>query len=100
MTSNIKRIVSCIILIVFCFVVFSSSCFIITHADHDCTGENCSICIELVECQKALHTFGAAVAGAFKLTLTLCIAAVLSKVIIKAHSAHTTLISLKVELLN
>ena len=56
--------------------------------------------MELAQCRKTLHTLGTAVAGALQLTLILCIAAALYKVIIKTHSAHTTLISLKVELLN
>ena len=56
--------------------------------------------MELAECHKTLHTFGTAVAGALQLTLILCIVAALCSIIIKTHSEHTTLISLKVELLN
>jgi hypothetical protein len=56
--------------------------------------------MELAECHKTLHTLGTAVAGVLQLILILCIAAALYKVIIKTHSEHTTLISLKVELLN
>ena len=48
----------------------------------------------------AASQLGTAVAGALQLTLILCIVAALCKGIIKTHSAHTTLISLKVELLN
>ena len=100
MTSSRKRIISWIILIVFSLVIFCSSAFIIVHTDHDCTGDDCSICMELAECHKTLHTLGTAVAGVLQLILILCIAGALYKVIIKSHSAHTTLISLKVELLN
>ena len=100
MSKNRNRAISWIVLMVFSLVIFCSSAFIIVHADHDCTGEDCSICMELAECHKTLHTLGTAVAGALMLILILCIAAVLCNIIIKSHSEHTTLISLKVELLN
>ena len=100
MSKNRNRAISWIVLMVFSLVIFCSSAFIIVHADHDCTGEDCSICMELAECHKTLHTLGTAVAGALQLMLMLCIAAPIYMVIIKSHSAHTTLISLKVELLN
>ena len=100
MSKGRVRVLSWVILLAFSLVIFSSSLFIITHAAHDCTGEGCSICMELAECHKTLHTLGTAVAGALQFTLILCIVPALCKVIIKTHSAHTTLISLKVELLN
>ena len=100
MSKSRNRAISWIVLMVFSLVIFCSSAFIIVHADHDCTGEDCSICMELAECHKTLHTLGTGVAGVLQLTLMLCIVAALCKIIIKSHSEHTTLISLKVELLN
>ena len=100
MSKSRNRAVSWIILIVFSLVIICSSAFIIVHADHDCTGEDCSICMELAQCHKTLHTLGTAVAGALQLTLMLCIVAALCNIIIRSHSEHKTLISLKVELLN
>lgn len=100
MSKNRNRAISWIVLIVFSLVIFCSSAYIIVHAGHDCTGEDCSICMELAECHKTLHTLGTAVAGALQLMLMLCIVAALCNIIIRSHSAHTTLISLKVELLN
>lgn len=100
MSKGRVRVLSWVILLVFSLVIFSSSLFIITHAAHDCTGEGCSICMELAECHKTLNTLGTAVKGVLQLILILCIVPALCKVIIKTHSAHTTLISLKVELLN
>lgn len=100
MSKSRNRAISWIVLAVFSLVIFCSSAFIITHTNHDCTGDDCSICMELAECHKALHTLGTAVAGALQLTLILCIVAALCNIIIKSHSEHTTLISLKVELLN
>ncbi len=95
-----SRAISWIVLVVFSLVIFCSSTFIITHTNHDCTGDDCSICMELAECHKTLNTLGTAVAGVLQLILTLCIVAALCSIIIKSHSEHTTLISLKVELLN
>ena len=100
MSKNSKKAVSWILSVIFSLIIFCSSAFIIVHANHFCTGEDCSICMELAECHKTLHTIGTAVAGALQLTLILCIVAALCNIIIKSHSEHTTLISLKVELLN
>ena len=100
MSKNGKKAVSWMLSVIFSLVIFCSSAFIIVHADHFCSGEDCSICMELAECHKTLHTFGTAVAGALQLTLILCIVAALYSIITKSHSEHTTLISLKVELLN
>ncbi len=100
MSKSRCKVLSWVILIVFSFVIFSSSLFIITHAEHDCTGEECSVCMELSECHKTLHTLGTAVARAIQLILMLFAVAAVIRVMIKTRSEHTTLISLKVELLN
>ena len=100
MSKSRNKAILWITLVVFSLVIFCSSAFIIVHADHAHTGEDCSICMELAECHKTLNTLGTAVSGALQLTLMFCIFAALCKIVIKSHPAHTTLISLKVELLN
>ncbi|MCR5142246.1 MAG: hypothetical protein K6C68_06930 [Ruminococcus sp.] len=100
MSKSRIRATAWIVLLVFSLVLFFSSAFIIVHSDHDCTGENCSICMVLAQRHKTLHTLGTAVAGVLQLTLMLCMVAALCNIIISSHSEHTTLISLKVELLN
>lgn len=100
MSKSRGRVLSWIILLVFSLVIFSSSLFIITHADHDCKGEVCSVCMELAECHKTLHTLGTAVARAIQLMVMLFTVVAVIREIIKTWSGHTTLISLKVELLN
>lgn len=100
MSERRSRAVSLIVLIIFSLVIFSSSLFIITHADHNCTGEDCTVCMELALCNKTLHTLGTTVGGVLHLMMTVCVIAVFSKIIIAHHNKHTTLISLKVELLN
>ncbi|MBQ8979681.1 MAG: hypothetical protein IJ080_08010, partial [Oscillospiraceae bacterium] len=91
--------VSWIIFAVFSLVIFCSSAFIMIHADHDCTGEDCSVCMELAQCHKALQSLGTA-SGALWLALMLCAAVGFCVTVARSRSAHTTLISLKVELLN
>ncbi len=100
MKGYMKRIITLLILILFGFVIIGSSCFIIMKADHDCTGDGCSVCYELTQCHKMINTLGTAVAGALKLSLLLCIITVSCRVIIRSRPAHNTLISLKVELLD
>ena len=100
MTGSRKKVLSLIMLFVLNFVIFGSSCFIISHTGHDCSGEDCPVCMELAECHKILHTLGTAVPGAIQSILMLCIAVLLCNVIRKSDPVHTTLISLKVELLD
>ncbi len=94
------RAVSWIVLVVFSLVIFCSSAFIIIHADHECTGVDCSVCMEIAQCQNTLRTLATAAAGMPKFIPALCAAASLCCIVIKHLSEHTTLISLKVELLN
>ena len=99
MSDKKNRALSWILLLIFGFVIFSSSIFIISHSDHVCTGDNCTQCMELAECFKRLHTLGTAVTSALRLIPVLFFAAI-ARVVIRTQCGHTTLISLKVELLN
>ena len=56
--------------------------------------------MELAQCRKTLDDLGSALTGAVHITLMVCVVALMEKVIIKSRSEHSTLISLKVELLN
>ena len=100
MTRNKNRVISWIILISFSFVIFGSSFVIITHADHVCTSEDCSVCMELAECHKTLYTLGTAFMDGVHLSVMIFVLSVIVKFFISKRSYHQTLISLKVELLN
>ncbi|SFB95648.1 hypothetical protein [Ruminococcus albus] len=91
---------SWIVATVFSLVIFCSSAFIIVHAEHDCGGEDCSVCLELAKLHKTLHELGTAVAGTIILALMTFIIAALCKITVCSRHAHITLISLKVELLD
>ena len=46
-----------------CFVIASllATSFIIVQADHDCIGENCSVCVQIHKAQKMLERMGNAI---------------------------------------
>ena len=100
MAGNKKRIASWLIFIVFCFVIFGSAFFIITHADHDCTGGECSVCTELAECHRILNTSGTAFSGGIQLSVMIFALCLTAGCFTETRTDHSTLISLKVELLN
>lgn len=81
------------------FVTFASYQIIVEKAHHECTGENCSVCIQLDEAASYLKSLKYVPVLSF-LTTILCI--VTKWVSHKAHNAcvNRTLISLKVEMLN
>ena len=100
MSKSRNRVVSWIVLMVFSIVIFCSSAFIIVYADHDCTGSDCLVCAQLAQCSKNLHTTGI---SSGKPGFFHALAIVVPAIIFLAGSAvskNTTLITLKVELLN
>lgn len=100
MTGSRKRFFSWIVLLIFSLVIFSSSCFIILHSNHVCTSEECSVCTELAGCHKTLNTLGTSVISGVHLSFMMFAVCAVLKLLISCKSYHTTLISLKVELLN
>ena len=40
------------------FVVLFSAFFIMSHADHDCIGEDCPVCACIQQCENLLHGMG------------------------------------------
>ena len=92
-----KRIISLIVAVAVFFVMLYSALFIVSHAEHDCVGENCPICYQISVCQNALKNLSLAVsaaafAAAFTYTLCRSISACADV------TPSYTLISLKVKL--
>ena len=52
--TNRSRIAAAVLAAITILVVLSSSIFIIEHADHNCTGEDCPICEQLCACAQNL----------------------------------------------
>ena len=92
-----KNLIAGIVCAVFVFTLLFSVIFIAVEIHHDCTGENCPICMEIQACVQTLQTLGAALAP-----IILSITAIYSLVICAARSCHRsalhTLVSLKVKL--
>ncbi len=55
-----KRILAAVLAALVLAVMLSSSLFIIEHADHDCTGEDCPICQQIYLCTQTIKTLSLA----------------------------------------
>ena len=94
-----KRIMAVILAALVLIVMVSSSLYIAEHADHDCTGEDCSICQHIYLCTQTLKTLSLAVIAA---AVFYAFSALLSITIRQVETAcvpHTP-VSLKVKLTN
>lgn len=94
-----KRIMAVILAALVLIVMVSSSLYIAEHADHDCTGEDCSICQQIYLCTQTLKTLSLAVIAA---AVFYAFSALLSITIGQVETAcvpHTP-VSLKVKLTN
>lgn len=58
-----KRIEAAVLCFVFILVTLFSVLFIITEAEHDCTGENCAICSFIQHAQQTLKQTGTGNSG-------------------------------------
>lgn len=55
---RISRIFTGIMAAMMLFVVLFSAFFIVSHSDHDCTGEDCPVCACIQQCENILHGAG------------------------------------------
>lgn len=94
-----KRILTAVVAVLVLVVMLSSSLFIIEHADHDCTGEDCPICQQIYLCTQTLKTLSLAVTAA----VAFCALSTLLYITIRQAETvcvpHTP-VSLKVKLTN
>ncbi len=95
---NKKQITALLLGVVLCITLAFSYAFILTEADHDCTGEHCEICIDIQHCLSFFKTLvyaGAAVAAlVFAIVFFASICSVFD-----ASLKTITLVTLKVKLL-
>ncbi|SFD03861.1 hypothetical protein [Butyrivibrio sp. YAB3001] len=56
--TKVNRALAGIMVVMVLFVVLFSAIFIVSHVDHDCTGENCPICACIQQCENILHGAG------------------------------------------
>ena len=99
MTSKKIRILSFLTCFVIILVSFVSSAYVISHIEHDCTGENCSVCTSIYAAEHILDNLGTGKITPLALTavigfLVLSLSSIFSEIYIK------TLIGNKVRLNN
>jgi hypothetical protein len=51
-----KPIISVLMLLVLVFSLFLSEYYVISHVQHDCTGDDCPICIQIDRCLNTLQS--------------------------------------------
>ena len=53
-----NRTLAGIMAVMILLVMMFSAIFIVSHTDHDCTGEDCPVCACLQQCENILHGTG------------------------------------------
>ena len=94
-----KRIMAVILAALVLIVMVSSSLYIAEHADHDCTGEDCSICQQIYLCTQTLKTLSLAVIAAAVFYAFSALLSITLRQVETACVPHTP-VSLKVKLTN
>ena len=94
-----KRVMAAVLAALILVVMLSSSLFIIEHADHDCTGEDCPICEQIYLCTQTLKTLSAAVMATCVFFLLAALLQIRIRQVEAACVSHTP-VSLKVKLSN
>lgn len=94
-----KRLIATLLTVMVIFVVLFSSLFIVENANHDCIGDDCSICYVISVCKNVLKTIGLALAvailTAFVGTFMLFLPSLTERV-----AGSISLVTLKVKLSN
>lgn len=98
MINKRRRVFIFLAALAFAVVILGSLAFIASSSQHDCSGEECSVCEMIQQCEKLLHTMAGAVKSCIShYAVIFAVTAVMlcGRVI----CSTSTLISLKVELL-
>ncbi len=94
-----KTIAAFIMAVVIMAVIVSSALFIAVKSEHNCTGEDCTVCASISVCKDKLKTFSSGTV--FENTISLGIFFILINIIIYVITKFfDTPVSLKVKLLN
>ena len=79
--------------------IFGSYCYIVNNAHHNCIGDNCPICVHIVEAAQFISNIKSVPVVSFAMAV-LCVLVCMKAVAFDGLSVCNTLISRKVELLN
>lgn len=94
-----NKVLSIIVLVVFLSVSLFSYNYIVENIDHNCTMEECSICVQLEVIIKSILNLKFTIIIPF-IVIIICLFLHFSIIERTSFSVKKTLISLKVELLN
>ena len=97
--SESKRILSFVMGIIMLVMILFSGFYIAHEIDHDCSGEDCPICICITQCESLLELISCATANNIEISFNTCII-ILSVCFPVLFFIHKTLILKKVRLNN
>lgn len=98
---NQKRRMIAIFIIVFLYgSMFFSSAYIFENIDHNCTGEDCPICIQIVTAVQIISNFKLLLPIISIMMMILCVFTQCCTLYKDSNVTTNTLITLKVELLD
>jgi hypothetical protein len=60
--NRFKKITAFLLCLIICTLMVFSYVFTIRNADHDCTGDDCSICLEIAACENFIRNVSAGIA--------------------------------------
>ncbi|MBR2746103.1 MAG: hypothetical protein IKD99_05240 [Erysipelotrichaceae bacterium] len=97
--SKSKRITTAVIALMMLFIMLFSVLFIAAEADHECTGDDCPICICIQQCKNTLHGFDSRISVRISF-VTSCLFALFITVFFKTIYSHESPVFRKVRLNN
>ena len=100
MTGKKTKITAALTALIIMLVILCSSIFIIEHIDHECTGRDCTVCREIAQFRSNLSMSGTTADPVVIAAAFIFVMAELIALAVRTSSGRSTLITLKVELLN
>ena len=95
--SAAKRLATGIMGLMMLAVVLLAAFFIAVEAGHDCSGEDCPICLCMEQCENTLRNMGDGLAS-FAVTAFFCFFAVLTAELFSPEITGITLVSQKIRM--
>ncbi len=97
---QLKKATALLVFAVILLLPIFSGCYIKANTNHDCTRNNCPVCVEIKFAKHFLTSFKFMISGACFSMLFVGCSIMLKSNVERFKRMHTTLITLKVELLD
>ncbi len=95
--SKIQKVTACSMIFMLLLVVLFSTFYIAAENNHDCTGDDCPICICIRQCEAVLHQLGDG--AAHQAILILPVFPLLFSIVFFSYTfTRETLVSMKIRL--